>query len=151
MTVGIWEPLRQLEQLDKVIDGFFSQSAGAKPEQSVTRPATDYWADAEGYRLVIDLPGVRKEDVDISVEDGVLTVRAQRNAVGDGSKEDTETRKTRKVFLRETRTGNLQRSFRLGTDADVSAVSASMSDGVLEVRVPRLQRPQSRKVEVVGI
>ena len=108
------------------------------------RPAADYVADAESYGVAVDLPGVRKEDVAISVEGDVLKIRAQRKPRLQSENEKTAVQS----YVREIRSGTLQRSFRLAKDADASAVSASFVDGVLEIRIPKQKKPEPRKVEI---
>jgi HSP20 family protein len=146
MSVDVWEPLRRLEEFDKVITGLFSPGApaGAATTQPTLRPPVDYVGDAEGYSLSVDLPGVRKEDVDIDVEGDVLRIRAQRKP-----RQQSEAKAETESYVREIRSGTLQRSFRLAKDADTAAVSASLVDGVLEVRVPKQKKAQPRKVEIV--
>ena len=145
MNVDVWEPLRRLEEFDKVITGLFTPGA---PEnvttRAILRPAADYVADAESYSVAVDLPGVRKEDVEISVEGDVLKIRAQRNPRVQSENEKTAVQS----YVRELRSGTLQRSFRLAKDADASAVSASFVDAVLEVRIPKQKKPEPRKVEI---
>ena len=146
MSVDVWEPLRRLEEFDKVIAGLFTPGSPASAvTQPVLRPAADYGVDAEGYSVSVDLPGVRKEDVDISVEGDILTIRAQRKPRrADDPKAESQS------YVREVRSGTLQRSFRLAKDADTTAVGASLVDGVLEVRIPKQKKAQPRKVEIVN-
>jgi HSP20 family protein len=151
MNAVVWEPIRRLEELDKVIDGWFGDRTAARTGEATERawrPAADYTADAEGYRIHVDLPGVRKEDVEINVEDDVLSVRAQRKPYTVGVTSADSAAKAAQAFLNEVRTGTFQRSFRLAKDADVTAVNASMSEGVLEVRVAKRKEAQPRKIEI---
>jgi len=145
MHMHVWEPNRRLEEFDKVIAGLFTPGSPANTvTQPVLRPAADYGVDAEGYSVSVDLPGVRKEDVDISVEGDVLEIRAQRKP-----RREDDAKAEGQSYVREIRSGTLQRSFRLAKDADTTAVSASLVDGVLEVRIPKQKKAQPRKVEIV--
>jgi HSP20 family protein len=146
MNAVVWEPLRRFEELDKVIDGWFGKPTTRTGEtaERAWRPAADYTAEADAYRVRVDLPGVRKEDVEINVEDDVLSIQAQRKPYVS---EDTA--KKTQAFSSEIPTGTYRRSFRLAKDADVTGVSASMSDGVLEVRVPKRKEAQPRKIEIL--
>ena len=129
-TAGWWpslyEPLRGLGQ--RVAD-FFAPSAEAA-------------ATEECYEIDMELPGVKPEDVDVSVHDNAITVR--------GEKRSQRQEKGRTYFFSEREYGAFQRSFRLPADADATNVTADFSDGVLSISIPKAGPPpnQARKVEV---
>ena len=146
MNAVVWEPLRRLEEFDRVLDGWLGSTASRSTEtaEPVWRPAADYTADAEAYVVRVDLPGVRKDDVDINVENDVRSIHAAHKPVAvEGAPV-----KGAQTFLGEIRTGTFARSFKLAGDADATAVSAGMSNGVLEVRVPKRKEAQARKIEI---
>jgi HSP20 family protein len=91
-------------------------------------PSADaYVADGE-FRVKADLPGVKKEDVSVTVRDGVLTIAGQR-------KEEKEIKEA-KYYAAERFQGAFQRSFPLPEGVDTKAITAEFKDGVLDVRVP---------------
>ncbi len=93
-------------------------------------PATEASAGTEAYKVSMELPGVSEEDVELTVEAGVLTVRGEKK---------TETEKSGDTwFFSERQYGAFRRSFRLPQDADGTKASAAMKDGVLTVTVPKL-------------
>ena len=144
MHLSFWEPLRQLDEFERVVDGLFQPMARRHEGngRGTWRPAVEFVAEPERYRLRVDLPGVRKEDIDISVENEVLTVRGTRaTTTHDGE---------RKVLARETPAGTFERSFRLPEDAEDSELKAAHTDGVLEVVIAKRKAVQPRKIEIAN-
>src|SRR5579859_3416134 len=86
-----------------------------------------------------DLPGVKLDDIDVSVDNGVLTVSAKR----DEEKADAE-----RHIIRERVTGSLYRRIYLGDAYDTDKVEAAYENGVLTVRVPVAEKARARKVEI---
>ena len=114
-TVGNWpgffEPLR----------GFGQRAA------DWVAPASEAASDDQTYRVVMELPGVEEKDIDLSVADGVVTVKGEKRAERE---EKGET-----WFFSERQYGSFSRSFRLPPDADAAATSAELKDGVLTVSI----------------
>ena len=96
----------------------------------------------EGSDLVVEaeLPGLSKEQVNITVEDGVLTIAAEVN------KETEE--KNEHYYVRERRTGQLQRSFRLPPTADGEKINATLENGLLTLRIPTREEAKPRRIAV---
>lgn len=92
-------------------------------------PATEASGNDEAYDISMELPGVSIDDIDLSVEDGVVTVH--------GEKKTQEEKKGDTWFFSERQYGAFRRSFRLPPDAEGDKASAKMEDGVLHVRVPK--------------
>jgi len=105
-------------------------------------PASDASADDTAYRITMELPGVEEKDIDLSVQDGVVTVKGEKSSEHE-EKGDT-------WFFSERQFGSFSRTFRLPTDADQGAVDAKLKDGVLTITVPRSvpQNPETRKVAI---
>ena len=84
MSLMLWEPLRQMDVFDRLVDDMFGRHTNGRttfrPDRA-WRPAADLVADEAGYRFHFDLPGVAKDDIEIDVSDGVLTVRGKRKDV----------------------------------------------------------------------
>ncbi|MCC7075943.1 MAG: Hsp20/alpha crystallin family protein [Acidimicrobiia bacterium] len=98
-------------------------------------------ADREGEYLVdMDLPGFRSEDVDVSVNAGLLTITGERveREMQDGDR----------WLRRETRTGRFERQIRLPKDVDPEKVAANFENGVLTVSIPKVEKAQPRKIEI---
>lgn len=105
-------------------------------------PRSDASAMADYYEINVELPGVKADDVDVSVHDNSLVVRGEKRF------EREETGRT--YFFSEREYGAFQRTFRLPPDADMNSIDAASGDGVLTVRIPKLTAtPEAgRKVEV---
>ena len=102
------------------------------------RPAVDVVEDKDGYHLYFDLPGLKNDSVDLRVEDGTLTMTAERKR--------PEWPKDAAVHFSERNYGVIRRSFELPKDASHDRIHASYKDGVLEVRVEK--RPDARPVKI---
>lgn len=117
-TSGFWpslyEPFHQLGQ--KVADWL--------------APASEAATDDASYRISVELPGVAEDDVELSIADGVITLRGEKRSE---RKEKGET-----WFFSERQYGAFSRSFRLPPDADVKKVDASMKEGVLNITIPKV-------------
>lgn len=105
-------------------------------------PASEASSDDGAYTISVELPGVDADDVDLTVEDGVLTLK--------GEKKTSREEKGETWYFSERQYGAFSRSFRLPPDADGGKVAADMKDGVLTVTVPRRAAAQSsgRKVAI---
>jgi HSP20 family protein len=93
----------------------------------------------DGVQIRFDLPGVDPGSIDVTVDNGVLTVSAQRTE---------ETGEDEKLITRERVTGSFARRLYLGDTLDTDKVEAAFADGVLTVRLPLLATAQPRKVEI---
>ncbi|MGP6088521.1 Hsp20/alpha crystallin family protein [Antarctobacter jejuensis] len=92
-------------------------------------PASDASSDEAAYRIRVELPGVPEEAIDLSVDQGVLTVSGEKN--------ETREEKGDTWYFSEREWGSFRRSFRLPGDADADRAEAHVKDGVLEITVPR--------------
>lgn len=92
-------------------------------------PASEASVKDDAYRIAVELPGVAEEDIDLSVHDGVMTLKGEKRTERE---EEGET-----WFFSERSYGAFSRSFRLPPDADEGAVEADLKDGVLTVTVPK--------------
>ena len=128
-----FDPFRELDRLSDELD----RSLAARP----TGHAMPMDAFRRGNHVIayLDVPGVRPEDVDVTVERNVLTVRATRQLeVGE---EDER-------IVGERRHGELTRQLLLGDTLDAQRVEADVSDGVLTLRIPVAETATPRKVQV---
>lgn len=103
------------------------------------RPNVDILESAAEVTVVLELPGARAESIDVDFEDGLLSIR--------GKVEPRYSQQTR-FLLREYGLGDYHRTFRVNERIDASAIEASYTDGLLTVRLPKVQPPQPRKVSV---
>jgi HSP20 family protein len=105
----------------------------------VFRPDVDILERSDAYLIYADLPGVDEEHVHVRLEKGVLSLDAELATSPDASWSPVHT---------EYHFGTFHRRFRLSEEIDTEGVSASMRDGVLELRLPKTERHQPRRIEV---
>ncbi|MGH7615943.1 MAG: Hsp20/alpha crystallin family protein [Gemmatimonadaceae bacterium] len=115
----------------------------AFPETIGWMPAIDIVENAKELTLTAELPGIDQKDVDVSVEDGVLTVKGHKA-------EEHKEEKDEKVYLAECTYGSFERSFGLPATVDAAKVTAEFDKGVLKVHLPKdsVAKPRGRKVEI---
>ena len=103
-------------------------------------PRVDVIENKDGYVLRTDLPGVSKEDVKITLENGMLTLSGERRAENRNGDQ--------KYHLRETGYGKFERRFRLTESIERNGIKASFKDGVLEIGLPKSKEAQSREIAI---
>ena len=103
-------------------------------------PACDVFEDKEGIRIVAEIPGVKPEDVKISLENNTLTLR--------GEKKQAAEEKSEQVHRYERSFGVFERSFGLPTTVDAEKVEAAYSNGLLTVTLPKVERAKPREIQV---
>ena len=137
-------PRDSVTDLSRFFDDFFPSSRVLSPgEKSFFAPHVDIEEDGANYVIEADLPGVKKEDIHLTLEDGVLSLEAERRV-------DSTEEKKGKVIRRERRFGKFTRSFAVGPGITVDDINGQFNDGVLTVVVPKQtqQAPVTRKVEI---
>ena len=141
------DPFKEMEDAQNRLARFFGLSParltnGEKEAMTVTEwsPAVDITEDDKEWLVKADLPEVKKEDVKVTVENGVLTITGERKF----EKEE----KDKKFHRIERSYGNFLRSFALPEAADGSKVAAEFKDGVLKVHLPKGEKAKPKAVEV---
>lgn len=104
--------------------------------------ALDISEDQSHYIVRASLPGFAKENVDIQIDDGVLSISAQRTEVSEESGEQ--------FHRRERRFGSVSRRISLPGDINEAGAAAELKDGVLTLKLPRADKPAGRKVQING-
>lgn len=118
-----------------------ADNSSSETKRPVFIPAADVYETPAGVLIRCDMPGVADDDVEITLENRVLTVRGTQ--MGQG-KEGCET------LSGEYMTGVYERSFGLGRDLDESAVKARLKDGVLDIELPKAKEAQPRRIHVTA-
>ena len=138
-----WSLVNRLHgDLDRLLQTRTHATPDAEGDAAVTDwvPAVDIKEEAERFVIHADVPGVKADDIEITMEDGVLTLRGTR---------DTEAREDDNGFRRIERVrGRFFRRFTLPDTADAEAIEASFTDGVLAVVIPKLPQVQPRRITV---
>jgi HSP20 family protein len=148
-----WYPFQDLrsaqeEQARIQMDSLFAHALGLHGQwQSVTGASTPAWAPAldiaertDAYLVTVELPGVKLDDLQITLEDGLLTIQGERHLAHDSSEEQ---------FHRvERSSGAFRRSITLPAQVVADAVQASMEDGVLRILVPKAEEAKAKRIQV---
>lgn len=140
-TLVRWEPFRELASLQSEMSRYMNgliEGTGRTTQAWV--PALDVWETENEVVYAFDLPGIPEEKISIEVQDGTLTVSAERVK---------ETEQSGDSFFRfERRYGTFSRAVGLPQGVDEAKIAASYADGVLEVRVPKPEEQKPRKIQL---
>ena len=108
---------------------------------------TDIKENEDGYELIIDLPGFKKDELQVSLNDGYLTIQAAK-----GLDKDEQEKETGKYIRKECFTGSCQRSFYVGDAVKGEDISAAFNNGILSLTVPKAEAlPQNETKQLVHI
>jgi HSP20 family protein len=145
-TLARWNPVRELEEVQERLSSLLPfpslRKNGDKELMRVAEwaPAVDITEDEKEYVVTADLPEIKKEDVKVTVENGILTFSGERKF----EKEE----KGKKYHRIERSYGSFLRSFGLPENADPGHVDAKFSDGVLTVHVAKSESAKPKQIEV---
>lgn len=133
-----WSLLNQLQkELERSFQGTTNEGSIATAEWA---PAVDIKEETDKFVLHADIPGVKPEDIDISMENGVLTIKGEKK---------TEATTEQEGYKRVERSyGSFYRRFSLPDSANAEAISAKSKDGVLEIIIPKREAVQPKKINV---
>ncbi len=148
MALIRWEPVRELHtmqnEMNRLFNTFFDSptpSSGAgRPVARRWIPAMDVVETEDHYVLRADLPGLSESDVNIELDDNVLTISGERKAEHE--------HKGNGYYRVERSSGSFSRALSLPDGVDADGIEASFDSGVLEVRIPRPEQPKPRKVQI---
>jgi HSP20 family protein len=146
MSLIRWEPFRDTDEfMNRMMPSLLRRwPAGMLPDNGKSAldwtPTADISESEHEYLIRAELPAVKKEDVKVTVHDGVIAIEGERRY----DKEE----KTEKFHRRESFQGKFSRSFMLPDDADESGIRAESKDGVLVVRVPKAKVEKSKSQQV---
>jgi HSP20 family protein len=149
MSTMRWDPFRDLtsiqDEMNQMFDRVFGRrGAGAGREAGLTTaawaPAVDIAEDKGAYVVTAEVPGIKPEDLQVTLEDGLLTIQGERRM-----EEESSDRQYHRV---ERRFGSFRRSITLPSQVQADAIEASYSDGVLQVLVPKAESAKPKKITV---
>jgi HSP20 family protein len=142
-------PRNQISEFDSLFDNFFTGFPMMVGKPSLTENLSgmrvDIHEDASGYEIVADLPGVKKDDISIILQNEVLTISASKET-------ESEVKNKGKVIRRERSSGNFSRSFTVSHGVKQDHIKANFEDGVLTLVIPKLnaekETPDVRKINI---
>ncbi|MCI5121739.1 MAG: Hsp20/alpha crystallin family protein [Candidatus Electrothrix sp. AUS4] len=141
MNVSIWDPFREMEALFKTYTMPTRRKSAeekAAVETGEWAPVVDILETTDEFVLKVELPGVEKDDVEVSIDNRILTVKGEK-------KNDTT---DRKVHRTECRYGTFIRNFTLPQDVDVDKVEAACKNGVLSLTLTKMEQAKPKQIEV---
>lgn len=143
-SIRRWDPVRDLMSIQSEMNRLFGKTYGGETGeadvQGTWAPAIDVYQTDDRFTVVAELPGMNSGDVDITVEDNVLTLKGERKFYNEVSEES---------FHRvERRFGSFIRRIALPQHSDTSRVEASMKEGVLTIEVPKSEQAKPKRIEV---
>jgi HSP20 family molecular chaperone IbpA len=130
-------PLELFDEMKKAFDSFFDEDASLFSDPL---PAVDVREEEDRYVVEADLPGMEEDDLEVSVNNDVLTIASEKE-------EESEDRK-KGFLIRERKQASFRRTFRLPPDVDSGSIDASFDNGVLTVELPRSETGKPRRIAV---
>lgn len=144
MTLIRYEPLNAMEQfrreMGRIFDGIPAESEGSNIATSDWIPAVDIKETKDCFEIHADIPGVNPDDIDVHMENGLITIKGERHS---------ESKEEREGYKRvERQSGTFYRRFSLPDTADEEKISAKSNNGVLEITIPKKEKSLPRKIDV---
>ncbi|HUY83563.1 MAG TPA: Hsp20/alpha crystallin family protein [Steroidobacteraceae bacterium] len=140
MTVVRYEPWALVNRLQRDIDRLFGAPIATAADSGAWLPPIDIHEEANRFVVHVDLPGVDPKTVEITTEQGVLTIRGRREEVARESADGY--RRVERVK------GEFQRRFSLPDTADAQGIRAKAANGVFEITIPKLAQVQPQRITV---
>lgn len=141
-----WSPFRELEEMERRFDEVFGRSLlpsiwrHLPMEQMVWAPAIDVFEKGDKLVVKAEVPGMKEDDIHVSVEGDMLTIRGEKKTESEVKNED--------YYRCERSYGSFLRSVALPSTVDASKIEADYEDGVLEVTLPKKPEVKPKKVAV---
>lgn len=140
-----WSPFRQLNSLREEIDRLFESplaemTSGSQQLLSGWLPAVDVQEDNNNFYVYAELPGMSKENIDISLHDGTLTICGER---GQDKRYDNA-----EILRSERFLGRFQRTFGLPAPVNAEKIKATYADGILTVTLPKAEEAKPKQIQV---
>jgi len=141
MAIVRWDPFNDLFGIKRDLDRFLGRwDDNEEANMSLWRPAVDIFETKDNMVLRAELPGMKKEDVKINLENNVLSLRGERRFDSEVKRENYQ--RIERAY------GTFCRSFTLPTNVDKNRIEATYRDGVLEVTLPKSEEARPKQIEI---
>lgn len=142
MTLVSWTPFREFDDIFNRYNRLSRRSAvpASDAESTEWRPVANISENAREYLVKAELPEVSKDDIEVKVNDGVITISGERRM--ESTSEDEQHHRIESFY------GSFARSFSLPADVDESAISAESKDGVLIVHLPKTEIVEPKAIDI---
>jgi HSP20 family protein len=137
------DPLNGLRRLNAMLGDAFNNWPATEGNDAITSawmPPCDVFEDKDSVRIIAEIPGVKAEDVKLSLENNMLTIRGEKKQVAE--------EKTDSVHRYERTYGVFERAFALPSTVDAERIEAQYDAGILTVMLPKAERARPRQIEV---
>ena len=144
MTLVRWRPIRDVwsiqDEINRTFDNFFGTTQREEWTESRWAPAIDISENKDDLMVNVEVPGMKKEDIKVTLQDGILTVKGER-------KQDKEEKD--KSFHRVERSyGSFCRSFTLPTTVQGDKIKANYKDGILMIALPKVEEVKPKEISI---
>jgi HSP20 family protein len=136
-TPSIW---REMDRLQRDMNRLFNQYSPARYRTAPSYPAINIWTNEDGQFVSGEMPGVRAEDIDISVDGYTLTLSGERSS--------EEIPEQAHFHRRERGFGKFSRSIQLPFAVDAEKVEAKLEDGILNITLPKIEAEKPRQISI---
>jgi HSP20 family protein len=127
------------EEMDRLFDASFGPFFGSSASFSGWAPALDVYEDKDQFTMVAELPGFKKDQVEISLHQGALTISGERKQESQGKEEGL---RSERYF------GRFQRTVTLPAEVNAEGVRATLQDGILKIELPKVEDAKPKQIEV---
>ena len=142
-----WNPLREFSEISNCFADLMNRGScfndegdDANAARADWVPVADISEDDSTYRIVAEVPGVAREDISVTVDNGILSLCGERK--DESGEQQGRVHRTERFY------GSFKRNFRVPEDADGDAVKAGFKNGLLSVALPKVEQPKPKQIEV---
>jgi len=122
-------------------DGFFNPASSLQSDSEVSfKPAADIYEEENSFVIKTDLPGLTREDIELDLKDGILTIKGKRKSEKEEKKEN--------YYRKERSFGSFSRSFSLSETVNQDEIKAEFKNGVLRVELPKKEEVKPKQIEI---
>jgi HSP20 family protein len=148
MAIEKWQSFGNIRDFDDLFNRFIGTRPTRNTEPEARSIPLDVVQDGDSLVVTASVPGTTKDGIEVSVYDNVLTIKAESVST---TKSDDSTDKSNGYLLRERRTGSYYRALRLPETVDYENTESTFKDGVLTIRLPKLESKKARKLEISAV
>lgn len=142
--LSTWTPFNRLaslrEEMNRLLDGSLAQFASGTGLFGGWSPTVDVFQDKDNVLIKAELPGMKKEDIDITFQEGMLTICGERKQEAESKEGD--------VFRSERFFGKFHRTISMPTKVEADKIQATYKDGILCVQLPKAAEAKAKQIEV---
>jgi HSP20 family protein len=140
MSLRVWSPLHNINHLQREVNRLFESTNEPQEPQGEWNPRVDIYEDSEKFLFKVELPGLKASDINVSLENNILTLSGERKNEFEEKKQN---------FLRIERFyGAFRRSFQLPNTIDASQINAEMKEGVLQLALAKRLEVQPKQIKI---